>query len=105
MNLALGDTRLIIDACKRQGVLRNQCAYILATAYHETAHTMQPIMELGGQAYLQSKPYYPYVGRGYVQLTWLDNYKRASAELGVDFVKNPTLLLQAKYAAPILILG
>ena len=26
-------------------------AYALATAYHETAHTMQPIKERGGEAY------------------------------------------------------
>lgn len=32
MDLKLGDTRLIINACKAKGVLRNQCAYVLATA-------------------------------------------------------------------------
>ena len=105
MNLSLGDTRLIIDACKAKGVLRNQCAYVLATAFHETAHTMRPITEMGGMNYLKSKPYYPFVGRGYVQLTWMANYKKAGSKLGVDFVKNPGLLLQAKYAAPILVVG
>ena len=105
MNLSLGDTRLIIDACKAKGVLRNQCAYVLATVFHETAHTMRPITEMGGMNYLKSKPYYPFIGRGYVQLTWEANYKKASAKLGVDFVKNPGLLLQAKYAAPILVVG
>ena len=34
-------------------------AYAFATAYHETAFTMQPIKEYGSQSYLQSKPYYP----------------------------------------------
>ena len=42
---------------------------------------------------------------GYVQLTWLVNYKKASDYLGVDFVSNPKLLLEPKYAAPILIRG
>jgi hypothetical protein len=105
MNLSLGDTRLIIDTCKQHGLLRNQCAYVLATCYHESAHRMKPIRELGGEAYLRKKKYYPYVGMGYVQLTWLANYQKASAKLGVDFVANPKLLLEAKYAAPILVIG
>lgn len=49
-------------------------AYILATIYHECAFTWQPIKEIGSQRYLQSKPYYPYFGRGFVQLTWKFNY-------------------------------
>lgn len=105
MDLKLGDTRLIIDACKAAGLLRNQAAYVLATAFHETAHTMKPVREYGGEKYLKSKAYYPYVGMGYVQLTWKNNYEKAGKALGVDFVKNPKLLLVAKHAAPILVTG
>jgi len=104
-NLNLGDTRLIIDTCKAAGLLRNQAAYVLATAYWETARTMKPVREYGGETYLRSKAYYPYVGMGYVQLTWKANYEKASKKLGVDFVANPKLLLQPKYAAPILVDG
>jgi len=105
MDLSRGDTRMIIDACIEHGLLRNECAYVLATAHHETAHTMKPIREMGGEAYLKKKKYYPYVGMGYAQLTWKDNYQRASKELGVDFVRNPELLLLPKHAAPILVVG
>jgi hypothetical protein len=105
MNLNLGDTQLIIQEAKKRGVLRNQLAYILATAYHETAHTMKPVREYGGEAYLKKKKYYPYVGMGYVQLTWDYNYKKAGQKLGVDFMSNPKLLLQPKYAVPILVQG
>jgi hypothetical protein len=105
MDLSLGDTRLIIDACKTHRVLRNQAAYVLATTFHETAHTMKPITEMGGPKYLKSKPYYPYIGRGYVQLTWEANYSKASDAIGVDFVNDPSLLLQARHAAPILVVG
>ena len=105
MNLDLGDTRLLIEACKTHGLLRNQAAYVLATAYHETAHTMKPVREYGGETYLKKKKYYPYVGMGYVQLTWDYNYKKASDKLGVDFLKNPKLLLESKYAAPIIVVG
>lgn len=105
MNLKLGDTQLLIAEGKRQGLLRNQMAYVLATVYHETAHTMKPIKEMGGQAYLKSKKYYPHYGRGYVQITWAENYIKAGKKLGVDFIKNPDLLLLPKYAVPICITG
>ena len=104
-NLTHGDTQEIISACKKHGLLRNQAAYVLATAYWETAASMKPVREYGGEKYLKSKKYYPYVGMGYVQLTWRTNYERASKELGVDFVANPKWLLKPEYAAEILVLG
>ncbi|MGK8699656.1 glycoside hydrolase family 19 protein, partial [Brucella anthropi] len=101
----LGDTRLLIEAGRERGLLRNQMAYVLATAYHETAHTMKPVNEMGGEKYLRAKKYWPFIGRGYVQITWRSNYERASKKLGVDFVKKPELLLKPEYAAPIIIAG
>jgi hypothetical protein len=61
-------------------------AYMLATAKHETASTMLPIEEYGkgGDAeYAQIDPetHQGYWGRGFVQLTWRDNYARADKEL------------------------
>ena len=105
VDLNLGDTRLIIGECSKQGVLRNQAAYILATAFWETARTMKPVREYGGEKYLKSKRYYPHVGMGYVQLTWRENYQKASEKLGVDFVSDPRKLLIPEYAKTILVLG
>ncbi len=105
MDLKLGDSRLIVNVCAANGLLRNQTAYVLATAFHETAHTMKPVREMGGETYLRKKSYYPFVGMGYVQLTWKANYEKASRKLGVDFVTNPKLLLKAEYAAKILVIG
>lgn len=105
MDLKLGDTRLIINAAKVAGLLRNQCAYVLATAYHETAHTMKPITEMGSQKYLRGKKYWPFIGRGYVQLTWKTNYTDWSKRLGVDLVAKPELALDPVNAVRILVEG
>lgn len=105
MDLNLGYTQLIIKKAREAGLLRNQLAYVLATAYHETAHTMKPVREYGGETYLRKKSYYPYVGMGFVQLTWKRNYQKASKELGVDFVKHPRKLLEPEYSAHILVIG
>lgn len=105
MNLNIGDTKLIIDYAKEHKVTLDELAYILATIWHETAFTMKPIQEMGGNKYLKGKAYWPFFGRGYVQLTWKYNYEKASKILGVDFVKYPEKLLEAKYSVPIAVIG
>ena len=92
-------------------------AYMLATAWHETAHTMKPIEEYGkgkgkrygsnvdinGNRYTGLK--HLYYGRGYVQLTWLTNYKNMGKVLGVDLVNKPELALDHNTASKIMIYG
>jgi putative chitinase len=61
-------------------------AYMLATSHHETGQTHQPIEEWGkgeGHDYGVEDPEtgQTYYGRGYVQLTWRDNYCRATQNL------------------------
>ena len=61
-------------------------SYMLATTKHETASTMLPIEEYGqgaGMSYGNIDPEtgQRYYGRGFVQLTWRDNYRRATDEL------------------------
>jgi hypothetical protein len=82
-------------------------AYILATTYHETAATMQPVVEYGGDSYLKAKPYYPWHGRGYVQLTWEDNYKRQDKKLGLRgaLIQDPDLALDPEIAKQVIIKG
>jgi hypothetical protein len=76
-----------------------QLAYILATAMWETASTMRPITEYGGDAYLRAKKYWPFVGRGYVQLTWDFNY----AKYGIK--DNPERALEPEFAAFVIVDG
>ena len=64
-------------------------AYPLATTKHETASTMLPIEEYGrgkGHVYGKVDPEtgQTYYGRGFVQLTWRDNYRKASDKLGLE---------------------
>jgi putative chitinase len=64
----------------------NWLSYALATVFHETAYTMVPIEEYGkgsGKEYGQpTGPYGQcYYGRGHVQLTWEDNYKKGEENL------------------------
>jgi hypothetical protein len=83
-------------------------AYMMATAFHETARTMQPVREafwLSEQWRKAHLRYYPYYGRGYVQLTWQANYARAGAFVGADLVTSPDLALRPDYAAIIMQVG
>lgn len=129
ISLDLGDSRHIIKVAKEMGFLRNELAYVLATAYHETWHTIKPIKETQkptetavsdatvksrlstafkkGQLSWVKADYWTsgFFGRGYVQLTHESNYARAKKELGVDFVKNPSKVMERDYATKIALLG
>jgi len=85
-------------------------AYMLATVYWETAHTMWPIEEYGrgrGYAYGVPDPVtgQTYYGRGFVQLTWKRNYEAMGKLLKVDLVNHPAMALQLAIATQILFEG
>lgn len=70
----------ILDEWESRGLRDDRwLAYLLATTFHETAATMQPVRERGGEAYLRSKKYYPWVGEGLVQVTWEANHRKFGA--------------------------
>ncbi len=69
---------------------RWRIAHFLAQLGHESGGLMY-WKELGNAAYLKAKPYYPYTGRGPIQLTWKANYEAAGKALGLDLVNNPVL--------------
>jgi len=85
-------------------------AYILATIWHETAKTMQPIEEFGkgkgkkyGKRMWYSGKFYTdishiFFGRGHTQNTWRDIYLKLTKanKNNWDFVNHPELLLQMK---------
>jgi predicted chitinase len=99
----------INDECIEQGLdLTTQIAYVLATVEHETAGTFKPVKEAywKNEIWRQNNlRYYPYYGRGYVQLTWKENYQTYSDKLGVDLVSEPDKVMEPNIALFILIDG
>lgn len=121
----------ILDAFETHGDGRDKTlAYALATAYHETGGRMVPVREgfaatdAGARRAVDalarkrgsnsavakySKPAGPhghvYYGRGHVQLTWLENYRKSSADAGTDLVKTPDAMLDPVISARVLIRG
>ncbi len=104
-------------------------AYAMATAYHETAFTMRPIVENGGKAY-KIRMYSPnssvpkraamakkngmrndadalaYCGKGYVQLTWRNSYIAMETAVPVPGLgADPDMALQPDNAARIMFYG
>lgn len=110
-------------------------AYMLATAFHETAKTMQPILETrspkersnpsidvaikrldnsfsAGKLPWVSKPYWrkdaggkSWLGRGLVQLTHKYNYERMGKVIGVDLLADPDRALEPGVAVSIMFFG
>jgi hypothetical protein len=77
------------------GINKFQIAYILATAEWESRFS--PIEEIGGK----NKPYAPYYGRGYVQLTHkgeLSPFRRPRLTMLTPFAQG-TMRSTASYSA------
>lgn len=123
-------TNFLLDAIEAEGdIPRNHAAYMLATAFWETARTMEPVRETLAKSDDQAirvldtafargklpwvrRAYWrkdadgkSWLGRGYVQLTHKANYQKAGDELGVDLVGNPALAMDPAIAARIMIRG
>lgn len=107
---------------KHDDLPKDYLAYALATAYHETAATMQPVVEYGPKSYFQKYDIgklakalgnttaldgdgYLLRGRGYVQLTGHRNYVYAGQQLGIDLRGNPELATDPHIAAQIMFAG
>lgn len=122
----------ILLACERAGVsdLRH-VANIFAQVYHETGGQMLPVKETVYASSADRNPsdatviarldaafrkgQLPWVktvywrtgwfGRGLIQITHEDNYRRLGAEIGIDLVANRDLALSLGIAAQIAVIG
>lgn len=122
-------TEAILNEGERRGTPLKQLAYILATAYHESAHTMQAVRETlaktddgainalekawkAGKLSWVRTPYWrkdvdgkSWFGRGLVQITHKANYQKLGMLIGVDLVKDPSRALDLGAAVQILFEG
>ena len=119
MSITLGSAsaRLIISECAKNDLLRNQCAYVLATGCHETGG-FKYMREIWGPSAAQKRyegrkdlgntvkgDGKKFLGRGFVQITGRANYAYWSKRLGLDLVKEPQLAEKPEIAVRILVQG
>nr|WP_319513377.1 glycoside hydrolase family 19 protein [uncultured Cohaesibacter sp.] len=117
----------LLDYAVEEGVPLEETAYVLATSYHETGRRMVPVREgfaksdaaairavtklynrgriSQNYALRDKRTGKSYFGRGDVQLTFYDNYKRLGKLLGIDLLNKPSLALDPKTSAIILFRG
>jgi hypothetical protein len=104
-----GTIAAIKAECRAHDIgMNTQIAYVLATTQWETSQTFKPVREAFWESEEWRKKhfrYYPYYGRGYVQLTWKNNYEKYSGLLGIDLVNNPDLAMDPKVALFVLVHG
>jgi predicted chitinase len=124
---------VILDEWDKRGLTEpSWLAYMLATAFHETAHWVQPVIETrraseatnpsvdtaiarldnawnAGKLKWVKQPYWrkdadgmSWLGRGFVQLTHKTNYQNAEAKTGIPCTTQPELMLQAAPAATVM---
>lgn len=103
------NARAIMEECVKLTTDKKQLAYILSTAYGESV--FKPIKEIrakeGTSTWNSQKKYWytGYYGRGYVQLTGLENYQKFGKLLGIDLVNNPDKALDHQVACKIICIG
>lgn len=100
--------QLIVKARSLGLPLKTQWAYMMATIEWETAGTFEPVREafwLSENWRRNNLRYYPYYGRGYVQLTWKSNYQEYERVTGLKLVSNPDIAMKPDIALHILVHG
>ncbi len=99
---------LVLDEAAKRRTPIHDLAYILATSWWESGKTMQPVREaywLSEDWRRKNLRYFPFYGRGLVQLTWEDNYGRVGGFYGIDLVSNPDKAMEPGLSVRILFDG
>jgi hypothetical protein len=103
----------VLDGALERDLLDTQIAYILATGHFETDNWRTLEEYASGRAYegrrdlgnVHKGDGPRFKGRGIVMITGRRNYADWSQRLGIDFISQPDLVKELKYAVPILIDG
>lgn len=111
-SLQIEQVRALTKAWHLHGTGDNRhLAYIFATIWHECK--FEPKNEVRANPfrqpdlYRQQSEYWKggYFGRGPIQLTWIDNYRRFGKHLGLPLVEKPELLNRPDVGYPIAVIG
>ena len=115
----------------RANAVPEHLAYVLATAYHESYHrSLNPdwgpvregfaksnegaisavtkLFNAGRISHNYALPHtngHSYYGRGFVQITWPENYRKMGKRIGIPLYENPDLALDRAVAAKLLVVG
>ena len=99
--------KLIVKTCLEEGVTdHGQIAHVLGQCEHETHFIYAE--EINGPAQARRLGYNGganYYGRGYIQITHIDNYRKFGRIFGQDFAGNPALVKEPTVAAKIAVVG
>jgi glycosyl hydrolase family 19 (putative chitinase) len=119
----------LVEAASGAGLTnKNEVAYVLGTCWHETGGRMEPVRETFGsdedevvrrleraleRGQIKNRYWNPepngqrYYGRGYVQLTHAENYRKLGRALGRGdaFFDDPDLVMDVRTAANIAVCG
>lgn len=102
---------LLVAALEQHGIADQPVQIAaLATVAIETAHTFAPVREAywldnwhghdWAEAWRRENfRYWPYYGRGFIQLTWESNYRRYGDAIGIDLVGQPDKALDPEISA------
>ena len=97
---------LVFAALDRLGIAdRPVCMAALGTIAIESASTCEPVREafwLSEEWRRANLRYYPFYGRGLIQITWRENYQAYGDAIGIDLVADPDRALDPAVAAEIL---
>lgn len=99
--------KLLVKTCLEEGVTDNgQIANVIGQCEHECGFIHPKELACASQASTHGyQGGARYCGRGFIQITHADNYKKFGKLLGIDLYGNPDLAMEAKHAAKIAILG
>jgi predicted chitinase len=80
------------------------CAAVIATVAIESARTFKPVREafwLSEQWRAANLRYFPWYGRGHIQLTWYGNYVDAGEAIGEDITTDPDRAMESEISAKV----
>jgi hypothetical protein len=108
----LNNLKFVITEIKNDTSVKHigVAAFLLATIHTETANkNYNPTSEVKGKINENKEYWKPnkitgkeYYGRGWVQLTHYENYKKVTEAFNIDFLNNPEWVLKPEYSYKIL---